>query len=128
VNHGTGERRPANAPPFDRAGGFCGLGNPHAFRRTLEGLGVNVVDWVEFEDHHRYRPEEIRRIGRQFAAHGARALATTEKDAINLSASAAGLAAPLPVYWLQIAMRIEREEEFVGEVLKRLEGGGREAD
>jgi 3-deoxy-D-manno-octulosonic-acid transferase len=128
VSHSTGQRYPAGAPPFGRAGAFCGLGNPHAFRRTLEGLGVNVVDWVEFEDHHRYRPEEVRRIGRQFAAHGADALATTEKDAINLSAPAAGLAAPLPVYWLQIAMRIEREDEFIGEVMKRLQCAGRVAD
>jgi 3-deoxy-D-manno-octulosonic-acid transferase len=129
VNHATGERSPAAAPPFARAGGFCGLGNPHAFRRTLEGLGVNVVDWVEFEDHHRYRPEEIRRIRSQFAARGADALVTTEKDAINVSAAAAGMAAPTPVYWLQIAMRIEREEEFAAEVMRRLEGAkGRESN
>ncbi len=120
VNHRTGERHPAGSPPFERGGVFCGLGNPHAFRRTLEGLGVKVVDWVEFEDHHRYRPEEIRRIHSQFAGSGADALVTTEKDAINLSAPAADLADPMPIYWLQIAMRLEREEEFIGEVLKRL--------
>jgi len=120
VNQRTGERFPASSPPFDRAGAFCGLGNPHAFRRTLEGLGVSAVDWVEFEDHHRYRPEEIRRIARLSAARGAATLVTTEKDSINLSAAAADLATPLPIYWLQIAMRIEREEEFTEEVLKRL--------
>jgi tetraacyldisaccharide 4'-kinase len=120
VDHRTGERFPAGAPPFERAGAFCGLGNPQAFRRTLSDLGVKPVDWVEFEDHHRYRPVELRRIAHQSAALGAAALVTTEKDAINLSPPDADLAAPVPIYWLQIAMRIEREDEFVSEVLNRL--------
>ena len=58
--------------PFDRAGAFCGLGNPQSFRRTLQTVGVDPVDWVEFDDHHRYRPHELERIARQMASHGAR--------------------------------------------------------
>ena len=35
--------------------------------RTLARLGVEPVEWVEFEDHHRYRIHELRRIARSHA-------------------------------------------------------------
>jgi tetraacyldisaccharide 4'-kinase len=99
---------------------MCGLGNPQSFRHTLRQVGVTPVDWVEFEDHHRYRPDELRHVAHQFAARGATAITTTEKDAINLCESCDDMAAPLPIYWLQVAMKIEREDEFLREVERRL--------
>ena len=81
---------------------------------------MEPVDWVEFEDHHRYRPGELRRVSQQFAAQGATAIATTEKDAINLCEACDDLAAPLEIYWLQVAMKIEREDEFLREIEKRM--------
>ena len=47
-------------------------------------LGVRYVDCVEFKDHHRYLPNELKRIAEQFRRSGATALVTTEKDAVNL--------------------------------------------
>ena len=35
-------------------GAFCGIGNPAAFRRTLDGLGATVADFRAFPDHHAY--------------------------------------------------------------------------
>jgi tetraacyldisaccharide 4'-kinase len=117
----AGSAHPVAAPPFERAGGFCGLGNPQSFRRTLERLGVELVDWIEFGDHHHYRPKELRHIAQQFAAQGAATALTTEKDAVNLCEGTAGLLAPIELYWLKARMRIEREEEFLDEVMKRIE-------
>jgi len=112
VEIGTGKRFLPADRPFDRAGAFCGLGNPATFRRSLDGMGVQVVDWIEFDDHHRYRPRELRHIAQQVAAKGAAALVTTEKDAVNLCDEAGELTAPLSLYRLEIGMKIEREEEF----------------
>jgi 3-deoxy-D-manno-octulosonic-acid transferase len=120
VEHRTGRKFPPQQPPFARAGAFCGLGNPQAFRKTLAGLGVEPVEWIEFRDHHRYRVNEMRRIARTMQASGATALVTTEKDAVNLCDACDELTAPLPLYWLQIGMRIEREEEFVREIEERI--------
>jgi tetraacyldisaccharide 4'-kinase len=120
VDYATGVEHGLDARPFERAGVFCGLGNPLAFRRTLERMGVEPVDWVEFEDHHGYRPREVRHLAQQFQAHGATALVTTEKDAVNLCEACPELVAPMRIYWLKAAMRIDREDEFVEEVLKRL--------
>jgi len=123
VDHRTGARRGVEARPFDRAGVICGLGNPQSFRRTLERIGVEPVDWLEFEDHHRYRPNELRRVAQQFRALGATALAITEKDAVNLCESAGELVAPLEIYWLQVAMQIDREDEFLAEIERRMRRG-----
>jgi tetraacyldisaccharide 4'-kinase len=119
VEYRTGKRIAPADWGFHRAGAFCGLGNPAAFRRTLEGMGAELADWIEFDDHHRYRPRELRHIAHQAAAKGATVLVTTQKDAINLCEGASELAAPMPLYWLEIGMRVDREEEFL-EAIERL--------
>ncbi len=116
VDHRTGQEFPIAARPFGPAGAFCGLGNPQSFRRTLTDLGVEPVDWLEFEDHHRYRPHELSRLAHQMGGHGATALITTEKDAVNLCQDCDDLIAPLGLYWLKVAMAIDREDEFLAEV------------
>jgi tetraacyldisaccharide 4'-kinase len=118
VEQAGGREWPITARPFERAGVFCGLGNPLAFRRTLESLGVMPVDFVEFADHHRYRPHELQRLAEQMARHGATALVTTEKDAANLPPEWRTMIAPLELYWLRVTMGIERTNEFIEAVLK----------
>jgi 3-deoxy-D-manno-octulosonic-acid transferase len=120
IEHSTGKRFPLSERPFRRIGAFCGLGNPAAFRGTLEGLGVEIAGWIEFDDHHRYRPSELRHLAHHMAASGATALVTTQKDSINLCEGAAELAAPLPLYWLEIGIRIERQEEFLRAIENRI--------
>jgi len=120
VKHASGKRIALAGRPFQRIGAFCGLGNPATFRRTLEKLGVEIADWVEFDDHHRYRPRELRHLAEQSKAAGATALVTTQKDAINLCENACDLAAPLLLYWLDIGIRIERDEEFLDAIRTRL--------
>jgi tetraacyldisaccharide 4'-kinase len=120
VKQDTGERFGIDERPFGVAGAFCGLGNPATFRRTLDAMGVEVVDWIEFDDHHRYRPRELQNVAAQMTARGATALVTTEKDAINLCESPRELVAPLPLYWLQIGIKIEREDEFLSAAMSLL--------
>lgn len=120
VAQASGESRPVADRPFERAAVFCGLGNPESFRRTLEQMGIDPVDWVDFDDHHRYRPAELRRLAHHAELRQADAVITTEKDAVNLCESAADLLKPLPLYWLKVAMRIDREAEFMDEIERRM--------
>ena len=122
VEHRTGRHYRTDEFRVEKPGAFCGLGNPHGFYRTLEGLGVQLVDCVEFEDHHRYRPKELERIAGQLRGKGAAALVTTEKDAMNLCEGADELLAPLPLYWLKVAMRIEGEKELISAIEKSIAG------
>ena len=79
----------------------------------LTTLGIQTVDRVAFDDHHAYRPSEMRRLAQQFLAIKAEAAVTTEKDAINFCEGCPALMGPLPVFWLKIRMEIEREDEFL---------------
>ena len=113
VDAATGAHHLLDRPPFAAVGGFCGLGNPQSFRRTLERLGAGPSAWFEFDDHHRYRPKELRSMAHHAAATGASALVTTEKDAVNLCAGFHEAIAPLEVYWLKVRMTMDREAEFL---------------
>jgi len=115
VNSRDGTCHPIAELPFRRAGAFCGLGNPQSFRRTLERLGLAPVCWFEFEDHHRYRAHEFRRLEHHFVEQDADAMVTTEKDAINLHDDSR---ASLPVYYLRVSMEIEREDEFLDAICR----------
>jgi tetraacyldisaccharide 4'-kinase len=119
VEHRTKQEFAAETRPFRRPGVFCGLGNPQTFRRTLETMGIEPVEWVDFDDHHRYLPHELRRIAHLMAAKGALSLLTTEKDAVNLCDDCDDLLAPLPLYWLRIAMHVDDERAFLDEIDQR---------
>jgi len=120
IEHATGKAYPVEAPPFGRAAVFCGLGNPESYRRTLAGMGIEPADWVDFDDHHSYRPNELRRLAQQFADRQATAVLTTEKDAVNLCEGSSALLDPLPLYWLKVAMEIDREDEFMDEIERQM--------
>lgn len=120
VEHANGKRTAAADLKLEKPGVFCGLGNPRAFRLALREMGIEPAEWVDFEDHHRYQPGELRRVAHLLAARGALAAITTEKDAMNLPDSAADLLSPLPLYWLRVAMRVERESEFLAEIERRI--------
>jgi len=109
---------------FSRVAAFCGLGDPRAFWRTLEEMGIEVVMQREFGDHHRYRASELRQFAGQAAATGVTALITTEKDAMNLCEDAALAVAPLQLYWLRIGVEIDSEHEFLLRITQ--DGGTRD--
>jgi tetraacyldisaccharide 4'-kinase len=107
-------------PPFTRAGAFCGLGNPRSFWETLRSLRIEPVEQLEFDDHHRYRPGELRNLAQGFRIAGADALLTTEKDAANLCDDCTQLTTPLRLYWLKIRAELDREAQFLREIEQRL--------
>lgn len=56
------------------------IGNPAAFRRTVEGLGARVRREWRFPDHHRYTAQDLAAVGEG----DGRPLVTTAKDAVKL--------------------------------------------
>ncbi|MDD2876122.1 MAG: tetraacyldisaccharide 4'-kinase [Acidiphilium sp.] len=76
--------------PVELAGkrvvGFAGIGRPEKFFASLRGLGAELAGTRSFPDHYRYTPRDEARLSAM--ADQARAiLATTEKDAVKLSAT-----------------------------------------
>lgn len=98
---------PVSSLKGQRVIGACGLGNPSAFRRTLEQLGAEIVDFAAFPDHHVYTDQEMQSLQRQADKSNARVV-VTEKDGPKLS--------QLKEYWvLQIAFEFLKGEERVWE-------------
>jgi tetraacyldisaccharide 4'-kinase len=65
--------------------GFCGLGNPEAFRRTLQKLGLEVIAWRTFPDHHPYTRDDIEDLRRWAREQPPQAvMATTQKDLVKI--------------------------------------------
>jgi len=70
----------------ERVIAFCGIGNPQAFKRILEGSGLRLIEMVSFMDHHRYREKDLAKIDESADALDAGCLITTEKDFERLRA------------------------------------------
>ncbi len=71
-----------NAEKFksDKYIAFCGLGRPEKFKKTLDDNGIQVIDFISFEDHHKYSDcdiEKMLKLGHK--------LITTKKDWVKLS-------------------------------------------
>ena len=58
---------------------------PESFFRTLEDLGLDVIERLSFRDHHDFDAGDVRRIS-ELASRGR--VVTTEKDAVKLAALA----------------------------------------
>ncbi len=92
----TTEHRPAELTGGDEpepvgtlrgrpVGAFCGIGNPDAFRYTLEAIGANVVAVRSFPDHHPYGRadvDDLRAWAGSLPADAA--VVTTQKDFVKL--------------------------------------------
>ena len=78
---------------------FAGIARPRLFYDLLAHYQIEAVQCTDFGDHHRYRQGEIEQLVSEARKTGAEALATTEKDAINLRGLHTG---GMPCYYLRI--------------------------
>lgn len=107
-------------PPLDHAGrrpvaAFCGLGNPAAFRGTLETMGLNVGAFRAFPDHHRYLRAEIDDLEAWASRQPADALiATTQKDLVKIALTEL---ADRPLLALRIGLHVRAGEEALTHAL-----------
>jgi tetraacyldisaccharide 4'-kinase len=65
--------------------GFCGIGNPAAFRTTLATERANVVAFRSYPDHHRYTRADVADLIQWAKSLSPEAvIATTQKDWVKL--------------------------------------------
>jgi tetraacyldisaccharide 4'-kinase len=114
--------------PLDKLSGkraftFSGIGNPDAFVRSLEDLGIEVIDNLAFPDHHRYTLDDWWQIAAAARDSGADVTITTQKDLVNLSAKAPQemrTGAP-PLHVLDIDLEIDDSDRLYTLIEQRLE-------
>ena len=89
--------------------GFCGIGNPDAFKRTLTDLGAKVGSIRVFPDHHAYDREDVENL-RAWAGTLEKdfLVVTTQKDLVKLRLTQLS---GKPLWALRIGLHIERGQE-----------------
>ena len=82
-----------------KVAGFCAIGNPDAFRATLESQGCDVVGWRIFPDHHRYDRGDIQELTDWVSRHEVEVVVCTAKDLVKLNVARIG---NVPLVALQV--------------------------
>jgi tetraacyldisaccharide 4'-kinase len=110
------ERRSVNTLRDQVVGAFCGLGNPAAFRRTLEDLGADVVEFREYPDHHAYTRADVEALQRWASdLPGDAQVVTTQKDWVKLRTPTLG---DRPLWALRVGLKlVEGQDAFDRAVL-----------
>jgi tetraacyldisaccharide 4'-kinase len=112
-----------NVEPLDRLKGtrvaaFCGIGNPEGFRRTLATLGVELVGFRAFPDHHRYSAADIAELAAWAAGVGAELALTTQKDSVKVRLDAIGT---VPLRALRIGLELSGGAEVLEQALAAID-------
>lgn len=111
VNFVSEEEFPLSILTGQKLVAFCAIGNPAGFEAMLKGLGVEVVKFIAFPDHHEYNAEDVKRLF-AFADNNKCSLITTAKDEVKLREFQDMFSAE-PCWVLKIKTKVEtRSHEF----------------
>ena len=99
----TGERQPLSFLQGLDLAAVSGIASPKGFEDELVRLGARVNYHKRFADHHRYKQQEIIEAINKGLQRSARALVTTEKDAVRFPMLERR---DLPVYFLRVEIEM----------------------
>ncbi len=98
-------------------GAISGIAAPKGFEDTLVKLGARVLYHKRYADHHRYTQQEIIWAINKSLARGAKALITTEKDAVRFPHIERR---DLPIYYLRVEIEMLSGSEAFREWIQRI--------
>ncbi len=99
-----------------KVAGFCGIGNPQAFRKTLEDLQCTVEDFRVYPDHHRYTREDVEVLARWAGQQAADTIvATTQKDLVKIQLAELS---DRPLWAVRIGLVFEEGQEMFDQLLQ----------
>jgi len=93
---------------------FSGLGDNKSFFDLLRKIGANVLHEISYPDHYAYKRNDMKRL---LSFKDVAAIVTTEKDAVKIT----HMDVPEHLFYLAIEVVIEREEEFMEYIIKKIE-------
>ena len=96
---------------------FCGIGNPAAFRHTLQQCGVRLMALREFPDHYAYPPASLEALDRWAAALDAEAVLCTEKDLVKIGRDRLG---GKPLWAVRIGLDFLAGQQYLRDRLQSL--------
>jgi tetraacyldisaccharide 4'-kinase len=84
VRRAGGSTMPLESIRGKRIVACAGVGNPDAFRRSLESLGADVAAYRAFPDHHQYSQDDLDQLSAWARQQQATMLVTTLKDLVKI--------------------------------------------
>jgi tetraacyldisaccharide 4'-kinase len=96
---------------------FCGIGNPAAFRCTLQQCEIQVIRFREFPDHHAYQRDDVEQLASWVAQDAAMAAVCTQKDLVKLGIDRLGRT---PLWALAIQLQIQQGGAGLEQLLEPL--------
>lgn len=112
-----GFSRPLSELAGARVAAFCGLGNPAGFHRTLEQVGVKLIGFRAFPDHHPYSRDDVFELSSWAQEQAADFVLTTQKDFVKLRTRTLG---SVPLNALRIGIEILSGEAELNDLLGAL--------
>ena len=113
----TQEEKPISFLQGLRAGAITGIARPESFEAGLQKLGCEVIYSRQYADHHRYSDGQIKRMFERSKARGAKAIITTEKDAVRFPRMTFR---PLPIYFLRMEIEILKGHDVFERCVKAI--------
>ena len=112
-----GERLPLDSLAGQSVAAFCGIGNPGAFRQTLERIGCRVTAFRALPDHHRYDRDSVGQLRDWIAQQNVEVSVTTQKDLVKLNVATL---ANRPLWALKIELEVISGEEVLSGQLESI--------
>ena len=119
-NISDNEARSLSGASDTRAIIFSGIGNPGAFRSTVEKLEVQVVDEFIFSDHWAFSQEDVMMVRERMRSENVTCAITTEKDAVKLLPY---LTDDDEIWAIQLGVKVKKGEERLLELLTNISEG-----
>ena len=101
----------------ERVIAVAGIARPQRFFAALLQLGWNMVEQVEFPDHHWFDEGDVVRVENAAKAQGASAVITTEKDATRLSE----VTRTMPWWYVPLRVTVQPDDQFAAWMTGRLQ-------
>lgn len=64
---------------------FSGIADPHTLAESVDALSGDVLDLIDFGDHHPFSPSELEQLQQDAVRLGAKMVVTTEKDLMRIN-------------------------------------------
>lgn len=99
---------------------LSGIARPESFEAGLKKLGAEIIYSRAYEDHHRFSEEDLQSMMSRSRNRGAKAIITTEKDAVRIPRIEQAL---VPIYFLRVEIEIlsghEHFQTFIEKMSRR---------
>jgi tetraacyldisaccharide 4'-kinase len=117
LRNAVGQSQPLSMLRGRRVAAFCGIGNPAAFRRTLEEAGCDIAWWRQYPDHYPYSASHVAELEAALAKCDAQLVLSTHKDLVKIQAEQL---AGRPLWAVLIEMQFATGQEVLERALMRV--------